>query len=54
MLKSAIYLSIEKELKDRLAEEAGRQHRSLANMLEWILIQYFKRGPAWGPVRPSK
>lgn len=42
MLKSAIYLSIERRLKDRLVIEARRQHRSLANMLEWILMQYFK------------
>lgn len=43
MLKSAIYLSIERTLKERLAAEAEAQHRSLANMLEWILIQYFGR-----------
>ena len=43
MFKSAIYLSIERKLKERLATEAETQHRSLANMLEWILIQYFRR-----------
>ncbi len=54
MFKSAIYLSIEKKLKERLAEEAAREHRSLANMLEWILIQYFKAGSGWGRDRSPK
>lgn len=54
MLKAAIYLSIEKKLKERLAQEAEKEHRSLANMLEWILIQYFGRGPKGDPPRVQK
>lgn len=43
MKKSAIYLSIEMRLKEALLSQAEREHRSLANMLEWILIQYFRK-----------
>lgn len=34
---------LEKPLVDRLKKEAEKERRSMTNMLEWIIYDYFKR-----------
>ena len=38
-----LYIRISPELKTKLQEQAEKEHRTLSNYVESILIEYFKK-----------